>query len=140
MIMVDDGAAPVAPSAVRRESGRIARFLVAGAVNTGLSVLVYQAALFVMPHTPAYVVAYLSGVVAAYLLYSRHVFDVPPRAARFAAFAVFYTSSLAIGTLLNAVLIQEVGIAARLAIFVTVAIMLPFNYLGSRWCLRAGSR
>ena len=138
--MAEDGAAPAASTAARRESGRIARFLVAGAVNTGLSVLVYQAALFVMPHTPAYAVAYICGVVAAYLLYSRHVFDAPHRADRFAAFAMFYTSSLAVGTLLNAVLIQEVGIAARLAIFITVAVMLPVNYLGSRWCLRAGSQ
>ncbi len=132
MLMAEHGAAPPA-------SARIMRFLVAGAVNTGLSVLVYQAALFVMPHTPAYVLAYIAGIIAAYVLYSRHVFDAPLNAARFAAFAVFYITSLVAGALLNAVLIDTLGVMARLAVFITIAVMLPVNYLGSRWCLRAGS-
>lgn len=116
------------------------RFLVAGAVNTGLSVLVYQAALFIVPHIPAYVLSYIVGIGVAYFLYSRHVFDAPLNAARFAAFVVFYMASLVAGTLLNAILIEEIGVLARLAIFITIAVMLPVNYLGSRWCLRAGLR
>ena len=116
------------------------RFVVAGAINSGLSVLVYQAALFVMPHGPAYVLAYLAGIVIAYVLYSRQVFDAPLGTARFAAFAVFYLLSLALGTLLNAMQIEMLGVAAQLAIFITIALMLPVNYLGSRFCLRAASR
>ncbi len=135
MIMVDDGAARAAVP--RQEPARIARFLVAGAVNTGLSVLVYQAALFVMPHLPAYVLGYIAGIVIAYVLYSRHVFGARLTTARFAAFAVFYSVSLTAGALLNAALIEWLGVMARLAIFVTIAVMLPVNYLGSRWCLRA---
>lgn len=122
---------------VRRESRQILRFVIAGAVNTGLSVLVYQAALFVMPHGPAYVLAYLAGIAIAYLLYSRQVFDAPLGTKRFAVFAVFYMLSLAVGTVLNGVLIEMFGIIERLAIFITVALMLPVNYLGSRFCLRA---
>lgn len=138
--MVNNGAADPAPPVARRESGRILRFLIAGAVNTGLSLLVYQAALFVMPHTPAYVLSYIAGILVAYVLYSRHVFDAPRNAARLPVFALFYTASLVAGALLNAALIEQAGIAARLAIFITIAVMLPVNYLGSRWCLRAGTR
>ncbi len=138
--MVNKGAAHPASPVARRESGRILRFLVAGAVNTGLSLLVYQAALFVMPHTPAYVLCYIAGILVAYFLYSRHVFDAPLTAVRLAVFALFYLASLVIGALLNAALIEQAGIAARLAIFITIAVMLPVNYLGSRWCLRAGAR
>ncbi len=116
------------------------RFVVAGAVNAGLSVLVYQAALFFIPHTPAYVLAYVAGVVVAYVLYSRHVFDAPLQRARFAAFGVFYSASLVAGALLNAALIDMLGVMARMAIFITIAVMLPVNYLGSRWCLRARLR
>jgi putative flippase GtrA len=67
------------------------------------------------------------------------VFDAPLNAARFAAFAVFYITSLVAGALLNAVLIDTLGVMARLAVFITITVMLPVNYLGSRWCLRAGS-
>lgn len=130
-------AEPQAASPVRRESRQILRFVIAGAINTGLSVLVYQAALFVMPHGPAYVLAYLAGIAIAYVLYSKQVFDAPMGTKRFAAFAVFYVLSLAVGTLLNAALIEMIGIIERLAIFITIALMLPVNYLGSRFCLRA---
>ena len=140
MIMADNGAAHLASPVARRESGRILRFLVVGAVNTGLSLLVYQAALFIVPHTPAYVLSYIAGILAAYFLYSRHVFDTPLTAARLSVFTLFYLASLVVGALLNAALIEQVGIMARLAIFITIAVMLPVNYLGSRWCLRAGTR
>lgn len=126
-----------AASPARRESRQILRFVIAGAINAGLSVLVYQAALFVMPHGPAYVLAYLAGIAIAYVLYSRQVFDAPLGTKRFAVFAVFYMVSLAVGTVLNGVLIEMFGVTERLAIFITIALMLPVNYLGSRFCLRA---
>ncbi len=127
-------------SSARRESRQILRFVVAGAINTGLSVLVYQAALFVMPHGPAYVLAYLAGIAIAYVLYSQQVFDAPLGTKRFVAFAVFYVLSLAVGALLNGALIEMFGVGERLAIFITIALMLPVNYLGSRFCLRAAPR
>lgn len=124
----------------RREPARMLRFVIAGAVNTGLSVLVYQAALFVMPHGPAYVLAYLTGIAIAYVLYSRQVFDAPLGTGRFAAFALFYIASLVTGAVLNSVLIERARMAERLAIFATIALMLPVNYLGSRFCLRAAPK
>lgn len=120
------------------ETRQIGRFVAAGVVNTGLSVLVYQAALFVLPHTPSYVISYVAGIGIAYLLYSRHVFNAAFNARRFGAFVLFYSVSLAAGAGLNAVLIETLGVAERLAIFFTIAVMLPVNYFGSRWCLRAG--
>lgn len=119
------------------EAQRIGRFILAGAVNTGFSVLIYQAALFVLPHTPAYVMSYVAGIGIAYLLYSRHVFAAEFNVRRFSAFVLFYSVSLAVGAGLNAVLIETMGVAERLAIFFTIAVMLPVNYFGSRWCLRA---
>ena len=136
--MTENSAAQTGSAAPRGEAGRFMRFLVAGGVNTGLSLLVYQGALFVMPHIPSYVLAYIAGLIAAYVLYSRHVFGAPLSRARFAAFTLFYIASLVTGTLLNAALIELAGIMARVAIFITITVMLPVNYAGSRWCLRPG--
>jgi len=130
-----DGGAALLP----RESRRILRFVAAGAANTGLSLLVYQAALFVMPHVPAYVLSYIAGIVVAYLLYSRRVFGAPLTASRFASFALFYSISLALGAMLNTLLIEQLDVAERLAIFATIAVMLPLNYFGARRCLQTGS-
>jgi hypothetical protein len=45
--------------------------------------------------------------------------------------------ALAAGSALNAVLVEQLGINARLSVFLAVAIMLPVNYFGSAWVLGA---
>ncbi len=119
-----------------RKLAPVARFLVAGALNTLLSIAVYQAALGVTGHVVAYVIAYAVGILFAYVAYARHVFDAALSKQRFAAFTLFYIASGCIGVLVNAALIEQLALHARVAIFVTVMIMLPINYAGSRWCVR----
>jgi putative flippase GtrA len=116
------------------------KFLVAGSANTLFSILVYQMMLFVTGHNAAYVAAYIAGIAAAYYLYARHVFDAPMTPRRFVIFTLFYLLSGLLGALVNAALIEYFGLHARAAIFVTVALMLPVNYFGSRWCLRGGAK
>lgn len=124
-------------SPVVRRGGRVARFIAAGAANTLVSILIYQGALFLMGHLPAYVLAYAVGVVMAYFLYARHVFEAQTSTRGFARFAVFYVVAGAAGSMINTVFIETLGWPARLAIFVTVMVMLPVNYAGSRWCLQS---
>jgi putative flippase GtrA len=114
---------------------RLLRFVAAGTGNTLISLGVYQAALFFMGHLPAYLLAYAVGIALAYYLYARHVFHAQTSKRGFALFAVFYTVAGAIGSAVNSGLIEGLGWHARLAIFVTVLLMLPVNYLGSRWCI-----
>ena len=127
--------ASVAKRSAPRRGMRLVRFVAAGTANTLISIVFYQAALFVMGHLPAYVLAYAVGVAIAYYLYARHVFDARTSARGFVRFAVFYAVAGVVGSLINSGLIEGLGWHARLAIFVTVLLMLPVNYLGSRWCL-----
>jgi len=115
------------------------RFVVAGAANTAASLAVYQGALFFVDHVFAYVLGYAAGIAIAYYTYSRHVFAAALSMHRLAAFAGFYLASLAVGAALNWLLIERAGLHARLAVFATVAVMLPLNYYGSRWCVRRGA-
>ena len=118
------------------ELARVARFLAAGAANTLLTLAVYQTALFFIGHTASYAIAYAIGILFAYYAYATHVFGAPRSAGRLAAFAAFYVASLAAGTLVNDALIERLGIHPRVAVFVTIAAMLPLNYLGSKRLLR----
>ncbi len=136
--MIEDSALQPAPHAIRWTG--IVRFVIAGAINTLLSIMIYQAMLFVAGHVLAYGIAYIATIVTAYYLYSRHVFSATLSGRRFAAFAVFYVLSWAIGSVINAVLIEQLGWHVRLAIFVTVAVMLPINYAGSKWCTGAARK
>lgn len=124
-------------SAALLEFKQILRFVVAGTSNTVLSVIVYQLALFVFGYTVSYGIAYLVGILVAFYLYTRHVFRTPMSGARLAAFAAFNVLCLIAGGFINAAAVESLGWSPRLAIFVTVAIMVPLNYFGSKWCLRA---
>ena len=116
---------------------RISAFLGAGAANAALSLAVYQGMLLVAGHGAAYWVAYGAGIVFAFYAYARHVFAVPLSSGRFVAFALFYAMSGLAGAALNAALIEGLNWHARLAIFVTIAALIPLNYQGTKWCLRA---
>ena len=118
---------------------RVLRFVAAGAFNTLVSITCYQAALFFMGHVPAYLLAYVVGIVIAYYLYARYVFNAQTNSRGFALFVLFYVAAGLIGAAINTGLIDYAGWHARIAIFVTVLLMLPVNYLGSRWCLQGTS-
>jgi len=129
-----------------RESGKQAsalspalKFIIAGSMNTLFSIVIYQIMLFATGHVAAYAVAYISSIAVAYYAYARHVFDAPMTLRRFVVFTLFYLLTWFLGTLVNAALIEYLGLHARVAIFATVATMLPINYFGSRWCLRGGA-
>lgn len=130
------GPDPGGTPAVSREAAQVLRFIAAGAANTLLSIIVYQLALFAAGYTLAYGIAYVTGIAFAGYAYARHVFRTRLSAARFAAFAAFFVASLIAGAWVNAGFVEWLGLHPRLAIFATVAVMLPVNYVGSKWCLR----
>lgn len=111
---------------------RIVRFLVVGSVNTLVTIAIYQVLLLVTGHVPAYTVAYLLGVAFSYRMYAKHVFAAQTSGRAFAAFALFYITCGVVGGWINSTLIDSFGVHARLAILLTVAVMLPVNFLGSR--------
>jgi putative flippase GtrA len=123
----------------RTEAPQLGRFVAAGAVNTLLSCAIYQLALFAVGHIPAYVIAYIAGTAIAYFGYSKYVFRTGLWSGQPVLFVLFYAFSLGAGTAVNAMMVEYWGVSERIAIFATIALMLPFNYLGSRWCLRGGS-
>lgn len=134
--MATEPARPQGEAVRAAEFSRVLRFLAAGAANTLLTLAVYQAALFFLGHTASYAIAYGAGILFAYYAYAAHVFGTSRSARRLAAFAVFYVLSLAAGTALNDALIERLGIHPRVAVFITIAAMLPVNYLGSKRALR----
>ncbi len=128
-------------SAALQRTAPVLRFLAAGIGTTLISLGIYQSALFVMGHLPAYALAYAAGIVLAYYLYARHVFAAQTSARGFVLFAAFYGASALLGGMINAGLIEALSWHARLAIFVTIVLMLPVNFFGSRWLLlRGGTR
>lgn len=117
-----------------------ARFGLSGIANTLISIGIYQAALLFTGHVPAYIFGYAAGIAVAYVLYARHVFQARMSLASLGAFTVFYIAAGITGGLINAWLIDNMQVHARLAILATIVLMLPINFVGSRACLRLGKK
>lgn len=116
------------------------RFLFAGAVNTGLTIALYQVALPFVGPSLAYAVAWLAGLVFVAVVYPDKVFkggrSGPADRAWLAGsyIAVFLFGLLALE------LVQRAGLSAQLAIIVVTVLTTVVNFGLSRALLRHVTR
>ena len=117
-------------------SADVVRFLTAGVVNSGLTILIYQGLLFAVSPGLAYSVAWICGLVLVALVYPDWVFKGGRR--RWmdrAGIAASYVIVFLFGLLILH-LAQAVGISARISVFVVVALTATLNFFVSRSILR----
>lgn len=113
-----------------------ARFLVAGGINTLISLAVYQAALFISPPTVAYGVAWLSGLIFLVIFYPQVVFPRGNNSPKHRALlALSYLTIFLAGLLLLRFIVAYTA-APRVAIFAAVACTTTLNFFCSRAILR----
>ena len=109
------------------------RFLTVGAVNTLGTLLLYQLLLFVMPYTPAYVIAWVAGLVFVNLAYPLFVYGKAFASRDSLWNTAYYLLSFAASWLLLRLFTAELGVAPRLSVFCVLAVMVPFNFLATRY-------
>jgi putative flippase GtrA len=112
------------------------RFLVAGLVNTGLTILAYQAFLFYVSSQGAYALSWVLGLVFVAIVYPSRVFvgGRTDLAARI-VFVAFYVGLFLLGLALMA-LLDRFGIPSRFSIFIVVGCTTLVNFITSRFLLR----
>lgn len=110
-------------------------FISVGAINTVLSILLYEVLILFLPYRIAYLIPFPVGI--AFLLYANANFvfgrAVTPMSA--VAFTLFYLASYAAGFLLVVVMVEVIGIPPAFAPIGALAIMTPINFIGSRLAL-----
>jgi putative flippase GtrA len=119
----------------RRLSGQFGGFLAVGAVNTMLTLLLYEALILVMPYWLAYTLSFAVGIAFALFANAGLVFGRPVTIATAVAFVLFYLVSYAAGLCVVVLLVEGVHVPAGLAPLGAVAIMIPINFIGSRLVL-----
>ena len=112
------------------------RFLTVGTLNTLGTLLLYQLLLFVMPYTPAYVVSWAVGLAFVNLAYPLFVYGKALAGRDSLWNTGYYLLSFAASWLLLRLLTVELGIAPRLSVFGVLAVMVPINFLVTRYIYR----
>jgi len=121
---------------MRMLEGEAVRFLVAGAINTAVTYLIYLLLLPYLGYSLAYTVTYCLGIVLGYALGVRFTFRVRPRMRSAVLFPLVYAVQYVTGLLLLFVCVRVFGIAEWGAILVAIVLTLPVTFLASRLALK----
>jgi len=120
---------------LRRLSGQFGGFLAVGAVNTILSLLLYEALILVMPYWLAYTLGFAAGIAFALFANAALVFVRPVTVVIAVAYVLFYLVSYAAGLGIVVLLVEVLRVPAGLAPLGAVAVMTPINFIGNRLLL-----
>lgn len=120
----------------RRDLATLWRFIAAGFVNTGASLMVYWLLLTMMPPQPAYALCFAAGIVLSYFLNTGIVFRARRSWSRFLAFPLIYAIGYAAGALVLALAVRAFGIDARIAPLLSLCVTWPLMFVLMRRLLR----
>lgn len=116
--------------------GDVIRFLIAGCINTGFTILIYQILLFWLSSRISYILSWVCGIAFIATVYPSRVFiggrsSVTARLQLIASYVAIFVIGLTLMSLL-----ENFGVPGRLAIFITVGLNTVINFLASRFLLR----
>ena len=114
---------------IRHQFGR---FLVAGAANTAVTVLLYEGLRRVLPYLVAYGIAYVAGIALAYALGTGYVFERTRTLAGAALFPLVYVAQYLLGTALMWLQVDRLGVDPTAAVLVVVVATIPVTFVLSR--------
>jgi len=104
------------------------RFLIAGGLNTLLTLAVYQVLLSWVTYSVAYTIAFSLGIAFTGVVYVRFVFPGKATRMKFFTNAAYYIISYLLSLLVLDAIIRWTAIGERYAIFITIACIIPINF------------
>ena len=108
------------------------RFLIAGAINTLATYLIYLGALPFVAYAYAFSISFVAGIVLAFVLYSSFVFRTPIAWRKLARYPAVYLVQYFAGLAVLALLIEHVGMSKRIAPLVSVLVLTPLTFVMNR--------
>ena len=112
------------------------RFLVAGAVNTGTTYVIYAVLLLALPYALAYSIAYVSGIFISYYLNSRFVFNAPLHWRKAVQFPLVYLVQYVLGVGLLAFWVGVIGVPEIFGPALVIVFTIPATFLLSRLIIK----
>lgn len=118
------------------------RFLIAGAINTVASYLVYLALLEVVRYEVSYTLSTVVGIVTAYALSTYYVFRTKWSWGKMLKFPWIYLVQYVTGMALMWVFVEQMNVDDRIAPWLVVALQVPLTFVMSRMIVaeRSGAR
>jgi putative flippase GtrA len=119
---------------------RIASFVIGGALNTGVTYLIYLTLHLVLSYQVAYLLAYAAGVVFSYVFNSSIVFHRSMSWRGLLAFPAVYVVQYLVSAGVLALFVESFGVPAWWAPLLVSFLMLPLTYSLMRFVLKRFNR
>jgi putative flippase GtrA len=119
-------------SAFRR---RVGRFLLSGAVNTGVTYVIYLLLLRVVSYTISFTIAFAAGIALSFILNRTFVFGKPRLARRHLLFPLVYVVQYLVGLGIVHLWVGYAGWEPRWAPLASIVVTVPLTFLLSKWVL-----
>ncbi len=116
-------------------SGEPRRFLIAGAVNTIATYLLYLALVRSLTYPIAYSASYLAGILLSFALNSRYVFRRPATWAAFFRYPLVYVVQYALGMAILWLCLTAGHLPQWMASGLAIAGSVPVTFFLARWAL-----
>ncbi len=119
---------------------RLSKYLIAGALNTGLTYLLYLILLKVTSYIWAYSLTFAAGIVLGYFLNALWVFKSRLQWQSMLSYPLAYLINYALGVLLLWLLVEQLRIPKEIAPLLVVIISLPIMYAITKTIFRRGKK
>ncbi|MCO1581535.1 GtrA family protein [Crossiella sp. SN42] len=115
--------------------GRVLRFALVGAVNTGVYYGLYLALHLALPYLAAHVLAFLLAMVGSYFLNCHFTFRTKPTLRKFLLFPLSNAANFAITSLGLYLLVDLGGLNSTFAPLLVAALAIPVTFVVSQLVL-----
>lgn len=119
-------------------AGEALRFVIAGALNTLATLLLYWL-LLPLGYAIAYTFSYVAGIAVAYQLQRRFVFRAVTHAGQATVFPLIYVVQYLVGLLVLWIWRNRLGLPESYGVFAAIAVTLPLTFVLSRTLFRRGA-
>jgi putative flippase GtrA len=117
------------------KSNKFVVFVFFGLINTALTYLIYLLLLMVTDFRISYTISFISGIVFAFYVQSKFVFQTPMTGKKAALFPIIYLAQYLIGLAVITVCVNSFHIPASFALAVSILITVPLTFFLSRFVL-----
>jgi putative flippase GtrA len=116
------------------------RFLIAGAVNTFATYVLYLLLLGSIGYLFAYSVAYVVGIVLSYWLNALFVFRAGAAVSTFVRYPLVYVVQYLLGAAVLWICVEWLGVPREIGLAFSIALTVPVTYLASKLALKGTLR
>lgn len=118
-------------------SNEFVRFVIAGAVNTGATYLLFVFLQFFLLYQIAYTIAYSSGILLSYWLNSVFVFQRAMNFGKMIQYPVVYLVQYIVGVIFMTLLVEFFSLDSICAAPIVIVSVIPITFTLSRYVIKS---